>query len=163
MRCITANLVDAYGVGVASCEVQFRQFGGRAVFCGPIRTIRTLEDNAAIKDLLLTPGDGAVLVVDGGGSLRTALAGDQIAGAAVQNGWAGLILYGAVRDMAALRELDLGIKALGTNPSKSAKLGTGMIDVPVSFGGVTFRSGEWVYSDDDGILVAAAPLMQCPI
>jgi regulator of ribonuclease activity A len=158
MECNTANLVDEFPADVHSCEVQFRQFGGRDSFAGPVRTLQTLEDNALLKELLASPGNGAVLVVDGGASLRTALVGDQIAASAARNGWRGLILWGAVRDSAQLRHIDLGIKALGTNPAKSAKSGFGVVDTPVRFGGVTFQPGHWVYSDSDGILVSASRL-----
>jgi regulator of ribonuclease activity A len=150
----TADLIDAHERSLQSCDLQFRQFGNRLDFNGPIRTIRTFEDNALVKQLLAETGKGAVLVVDGNGSLRTALIGDVLAASAVKNGWAGLILHGAVRDVAALATLEIGIKALGSNPRKSGKAGAGAIDVPVSFGGVTFVPGAWVYSDDDGIVVA---------
>jgi regulator of ribonuclease activity A len=115
-----------------------------------------LQDNALLKSVLSTPGDGGVLVIDGEGSLHTALVGDVIAELAHSNGWAGLVVHGAVRDAAALRDLDLGIKALGTNPRKSSKAGVGERDVTVSFGGVTFVPGDIAYSDDDGIVVVAA-------
>lgn len=154
MNFLTADLIDAHGDKLQSCEVQFRQYGGRRNFHGPMRTLATHEDNALVKQLLAGPGGGAVLVVDGRGSLRTALLGDMIARSAVENGWAGVIVHGAVRDTLALGELDLGIKALGSNPRKSTKLGTGAVDVPVSFGGVTFSPGAWVYSDDDGVVVS---------
>jgi regulator of ribonuclease activity A len=152
----TADLVDDIGPDVRSCDVQFRQFGGRTQFAGPISTVRCLQDNALLKSVLSTPGDGGVLVIDGEGSLHTALVGDVIAELAHSNGWAGLVVHGAVRDAAALRDLDLGIKALGTNPRKSSKAGVGERDVTVSFGGVTFVPGDIAYSDDDGIVVVAA-------
>jgi regulator of ribonuclease activity A len=152
----TADLVDDIGPDVRSCDVQFRQFGGRTQFAGPISTVRCLQDNALLKSVLSTPGEGGVLVIDGEGSLHTALVGDVIAELARSNGWAGLVVHGAVRDAAALRELDLGIKALGTNPRKSGKTGVGERDVTVSFGGVTFVPGDIAYSDDDGIVVVAA-------
>lgn len=155
---VTADLVDAHADKVRSCSVQFRQFGGRARFFGRVRTIKTFEDNALIKQILAAPGDGAVLVVDGHASLRCALVGDLIGASAAQNGWAGLVIYGVVRDSVALAGLELGIKALGTNPCKSAKQGTGVLDVPVSFGGVEFRPGEWLYSDEDGILLSERAL-----
>jgi regulator of ribonuclease activity A len=158
MNFLTADLIDAHGDQLQSCATQFRSYGRRQRCHGPIRTVRTLEDNALLKALLHQPGRGAVLVVDGGGSLHTALLGDQIATAAQKNGWAGVIIHGAVRDTVALGGLDLGIKALGSNPRKSAKLATGSVDVPVSFGGATFTSGAWVYSDEDGIVVSAVPL-----
>jgi regulator of ribonuclease activity A len=152
----TADLVDDIGPDVRSCDVQFRQFGGRTQFAGPISTVRCLQDNALLKSVLSTPGDGGVLVIDGEGSLHTALVGDVIAELAHSNGWAGLVVHGAVRDAAALRDLDLGIKALGTNPRKGSKTGAGERDVTVSFGGVTFVPGDIAYSDDDGIVVVAA-------
>jgi len=154
----TADLIDQHGDVLLSCETQFRQFGGRRFFHGPVRTIRTLEDNALIRRLLGEPGHGAVLVVDGGGSLRTALLGDMIAASACQHGWAGVILHGAVRDTVALGRIDLGIKALGSNPRKSAKALAGTVDGPVTFGGATFTPGHWVYSDDDGVVVSPRPL-----
>ncbi len=151
----TADLVDEIGDDVRSCDVQFGQFGGRPEFAGPIRTVRCFQDNALLKSVLSGPGDGGVLVIDGGGSLHTALVGDVIAELARSNGWAGLIVNGAVRDAATLRTLDIGIKALGTNPRKSTKTGAGERDVAVSLGGVEFRPGEVAYSDDDGIVVVA--------
>lgn len=154
MPLLTADLIDAYGDKLQSCNAQFRQFGGRRFYHGPVRTIKTLEDNALVKQVLAEPGNGAVLVIDGGGSLRTALMGDLIASSAQQNGWAGVVIYGAVRDSAALGGLDLGVKALGTNPRKSSKNGTGQIDGIVSFGGVDFAPGQWVYSDEDGLVVS---------
>ncbi|MDT0405265.1 MULTISPECIES: ribonuclease E activity regulator RraA [Streptomyces] len=147
----TPDLVDRYGTDLRVCDLQFRQFGAHRGFAGPVRTVSCHEDNGLLRDLLRTPGDGAVLVVDGGGSLRTALVGDLIAGAAQDNGWAGLVLHGAVRDSAALAGLRLGIKALGTVPRKSAKDAAGAVDVPVTFGGVTFRPGDVLHADDDGI------------
>jgi regulator of ribonuclease activity A len=150
----TADLVDAHSDLVKSCEVQFRQYGGRSRFFGPVRTIKTVEDNALIKQTLSTAGEGAVLVIDGNASLRCALVGDIIAGLGQKNGWAGVVVWGAVRDTVALGGLDLGLKALGSNPCRSSKHGTGQVDVPISFGGVEFRAGYWLYSDEDGILVS---------
>jgi regulator of ribonuclease activity A len=149
----TADLVDKYGAELRVCDVQFRQYGGRRVFAGPVRTVSCHEDNSLLRDLLRTSGAGAVLVVDGGGSLHTALVGDLIAGSAQENGWAGLIVHGAVRDSAALARIDLGIKALGTNPRKSGKTGAGARDVPVTFGGITFQPGDVLHADDDGIVL----------
>jgi regulator of ribonuclease activity A len=149
----TADLVDEIGPEALSCDVQFRQLGGRTEFAGRITTVRCFQDNALLKSVLSEPGDGGVLVVDGGGSLHTALVGDVIAELARGNGWAGLIVHGAVRDAATLRTLDLGIKALGTNPRKSTKTGAGERDVVLDFGGVTFVPGAVAHSDDDGIVV----------
>ncbi|OQO94801.1 S-adenosylmethionine--2-demethylmenaquinone methyltransferase [Saccharomonospora piscinae] len=149
----TADLVDTYGERLRVCDTQFRQFGGHRTFTGHVRTVTCHEDNGLVRSVLRTPGEGAVLVVDGGGSVHTALTGDLIAASAVENGWAGLVLHGAVRDSAALAELPLGIKALGTNPRKSAKAGHGAVDVPIGFGGVTFLPGDRLYADDDGVVL----------
>ncbi|MEW1845547.1 ribonuclease E activity regulator RraA [Nonomuraea angiospora] len=153
MTVVTADLYDERGEQLDSCDLQLRQYGGRRAFSGAVVTVRCHEDNVLLKSVLSEPGEGRVLVVDGGGSLHTALMGDVIAGMAVANGWAGVVINGAVRDVAALRELDLGVKALGSNPRKSAKAGGGERDVPVTFGGATFRPGAELFSDDDGILV----------
>lgn len=149
----TADLYDEFGDALQSVSLQFRSFGGAAAFAGPIRTIRCLEDNALVKQVLATPGEGAVLVVDGGGSLNTALMGDLIAGSAVANGWAGVVINGAIRDSVAIGQLDLGVKALGTNPRKSAKHGVGEVDGILDIDGVIFRPGRRLYADADGILV----------
>lgn len=149
----TADLVDELGERAQSCDVQLRQCGGRRMFDGPIATVRCHQDNALLKQVLSEPGQGRVLVIDGGGSLHCALVGDVIAGMAVDNGWSGLVVHGVVRDSVALAQLPLGVKALGTNPRKSTKTGAGERDVEVSFGSVTFRPGAHLYSDDDGVVV----------
>ncbi|GGC89512.1 putative 4-hydroxy-4-methyl-2-oxoglutarate aldolase [Tersicoccus solisilvae] len=149
----TADLWDERGEDLQSVDVPFLDLGGRTRFSGPVRTVRCRHDNALVKSVLAGPGDGAVLVVDGGGLMHTALMGDLIAASAVQNGWAGVIIHGPVRDRAALATLPLGVKALGSNPRKSAKEGTGERDVPVTFGDVTFRPGATVWADEDGIVV----------
>ena len=156
MTIVTADLYDEHGDRLDSCDLQLRQYGGRHAFSGPIVTVRCHQDNVLLKSALSEPGAGRVLVVDGGGSLHAALMGDVIAGLAVSNGWSGVVINGAVRDVAALRELDLGVKALGSNPRKSDKQGTGERDVPVTFGNVTFHPGADLFSDDDGILVTRA-------
>ncbi len=153
----TSDLFDAHPEA-RSCDLQFRLYGRRRAFHGRIRTVRSLEDNVLLKGVLSRPSPGEVLVVDGGGSLRCALVGDLIAGLGVANGWAGVVVHGAVRDTVALDALDFGLKALGSNPRKSGKAGAGQVDVPVTFGGVTFEPGQWLYSDEDGVLVADEPL-----
>ena len=160
----TADLVDRYGEAVASIPVQFRSFGRHSQFAGPAVTVKCFEDNALLKTTLAEQPDpgGKVLVVDGGGSLRSALVGDLIAGIAVQRGWAGLVISGAVRDSAALNLLDLGIKALGTNPRKSSKTGAGVVQAPVEIGGVWITPGRIVHSDEDGIVVVADPADSAP-
>lgn len=154
----TADLVDEIGPDVRSCDLQLGQYGGRSQFAGTITTVRCFEDNALLKSVLSEPGDGGVLVIDGNGSIHTALVGDVIAELGRANGWSGLIINGAVRDASTLRTLDIGIKALGTNPRKGSKSGDGMRDTPVEFGGVVFVPGQIAYSDDDGIVVVATPL-----
>ena len=149
----TADLYDAHGDRCQSCSTQFRQFGGRKIFSGPIRTVQCRDDNVLVRRALTSPSEGEVLVVDGGGSLESALMGDLIAELGRQSGWAGVIIFGAVRDVVALAGMDFGVKALGSNPKKSGKTGTGQIEVEVRFGGAAFSPGRWVYSDDDGILV----------
>lgn len=154
----TADLCDDFGKVCGSCTIQFKQYGGRRQFSGRIRTIRCLGDNALLRKTLGTPTHGEVLVVDGGGHLGSALMGDRIGGMAVDNGWEGVVIFGAVRDSIALGALQFGVKALGTNPQRSAEEGRGELDVTVAFGGVAFTPGHMLYSDEDGILVTAAPL-----
>lgn len=149
----TADLFDQRGDELDSVSLQFRDLGGLVAFDGRIRTVRCHRDNALVKQILATPGDGEVLVVDGGGSLESALVGDLIAASAVANHWSGLIVHGAVRDVAALSALQIGVKALGSNPRKSAKAGRGAVDVAVVVAGVTFTPGKHVWADADGILV----------
>ena len=153
MTTATADLYDDRGDELDSLSLQLQDLGGRVAFDGPIRTVRCHRDNALVKALMATPGHGAVLVIDGQGSLESALVGDLIAGAAVENGWSGLIVHGAVRDRVALAALDLGVKALGSNPRKSAKAGLGEVDVPVTIAGVLFAPGRHVWADADGVLV----------
>jgi len=153
----TADLIDAHEQW-PSCDLQFRSFGRRPRFSGTIRTVRCRHDNALVKQALSQPGGGCVLVVDGGGSLHCALVGDLIAGLAVANHWAGIVVHGAIRDSRAIEALEIGIKALGTNPRKSAKAGSGDVDVAVTFGGVEFVPGHQLYSDEDGIVTSAQGL-----
>ncbi|GAA1628104.1 ribonuclease E activity regulator RraA [Leucobacter chromiireducens] len=151
----TADLYDERGDQLQSVALQFQNIGGMTGFTGIVRTVRCFQDNALLKQVLGTPGDGAVLVIDGAGSLATALVGDVIAGLAVDNGWAGLIVHGAIRDRVAIGTLPFGVKALGSNPAKSTKTGAGEVDVDVEFAGVVFRPGATVWCDEDGILVEA--------
>ena len=149
----TADLYDERGEELSSISLQFQSLGGRSHFSGPVRTIRCFEDNGLVKSTLATPGNGAVLVVDGSGSLRTALMGDMIAASAVANGWAGVVINGAIRDRAALADMPLGVKALGSNPRKSSKAGAGETDVDLLIDGVTIRTGVMIWCDPDGILI----------
>ncbi|CAL9385213.1 Putative 4-hydroxy-4-methyl-2-oxoglutarate aldolase [Streptomyces sp. enrichment culture] len=152
----TADLADQYGHRLRVCGVQFTSYGGVRSFAGPVRTVSCREDNALLHELLRTPGDGAVVVVDGGGSLDTTLFGDRMATRAHDNGWAGVIVYGAVRDSVALGGIRLGVQALGTNPRRADKTGQGAVDVPVSFGGVTFAVGDVLHADEDGVVLLPA-------
>ena len=153
MTIATADLFDERGDELDSLGLQLQDFGGRSAFDGPVRTVRCHRDNALVKTVLATPGAGSVLVIDGGGSLESALVGDLIAASAVGNGWSGIIVHGAIRDREAIRMLPLGVKALGTNPRKSAKAGVGEVDVAVTIAGVVFIPGRQVWADADGVLV----------
>jgi regulator of ribonuclease activity A len=152
----TADLVDDTYPDVRSCDLQLQNYGATTMFAGPITTVRCFQDNALLKSVLSEPGHGGVLVVDGAGSVHTALVGDVIAGLGAEHGWAGIVVHGAVRDASTLRTIDIGIKALGTNPRKGTKTGEGDRDVAVTFGGVTFHPGEVAYCDEDGIVVVSA-------
>jgi len=154
----TADLCDAHPDAVHACEPVFNVYGGRHAFGGPISTVRCFEDNSRVKEAVESPGQGRVLVVDGGGSRRRALFGGNLGSAAVRNGWAGVIINGCIRDSAELGRLDLGIRALGTMPLRSIKRGEGERDVPVRFAGASFRPGDHVYADEDGVVVAHDPL-----
>ncbi len=155
----TADLYDDFGDRCTSCDTQFRQYGNQTHFFGRIRTVKCYDDNVLLRQMLETPSKGDVIVVDGAAFSGSALVGDQIAGLALKNGWTGIVIFGVVRDSIALQSLDLGVKALGTNPKKSGKRGIGETDVPVTFGNATFRPGAWIYSDPDGILVSNENLL----
>ncbi|MEX0279076.1 MAG: ribonuclease E activity regulator RraA [Ruegeria sp.] len=155
----TTDLSDAHPDKVRPVLQQFVDYGAKRCFAGRIRTAVTMEDTKLVQDKLFTSqGNGGVIVLDGGGSLRTAMLGDMMAERLIANGWTGIVINGAVRDSQRLAQLDLGIKALGLTPVRSAKAGIGAIDVPVAFGGVLFEPGDYVYCDEDGVLVAKEPL-----
>ena len=150
----TADLCDEFGDEVHVAHPIFRDWGGVERFAGPISTLRVHEDNALVRQALETDGRGRVLVVDGGGSLRTALVGGNLAALAQKNGWAGMVVHGCVRDAVELAASQVGIKALAAVPRRSAKDGAGARDVEVTFAGVTFVPGHWLYADRDGVVVA---------
>jgi regulator of ribonuclease activity A len=154
----TTDLCDQHGDDVRVAAPVFRSYGGRRRFAGPAATLRCFEDNTFVRTLLEQPGAGRVLVVDGGGSLRCALVGDQLAALGVKNAWAGIVVHGCVRDSVALAACDIGILALATNPRRSRKRNVGEPDVPVEFAGLAIRPGEWLYADEDGLLLAARRL-----
>ena len=150
----TADLYDDHEGDVDTCSVLFRDFGSRRSFCGPVRTVKCLNDNSLLRELLNEPGKGAVIVVDGEGSTERALLGDILAARGAANGWSGILIYGVIRDSAEIAGIDLGVNALGTNPAKSVKAGQGTVDCAVEFGGVRFVPGSWVYCDEDGVLMS---------
>jgi regulator of ribonuclease activity A len=154
----TTDLCDAHEDKVRVAAPIFRSFGGKPAFHGQIATLKLFEDNGLVRQTLDTPGNGRVLVVDGGGSLRRALLGDQLAALAVKNGWAGLVIWGCIRDSKAIGAMDLGVFALGTIPLKTLKKNLGDAELPVSFAGIEFNPGEWLYADEDGLIVSATPL-----
>ena len=154
----TTDLYDDFEDIASTCSAQFRDFGSRRQFSGRIRTVQCRNDNSLFRALMDEPGDGAVAVVDGDGSTEVALIGDIIAAKAAANGWSGVVIFGAVRDVAELAKIDLGIKALGTNPAKSVKRGEGSVDIAVEFGGVRFEPGHFIYCDANGVLVAPQEL-----
>jgi regulator of ribonuclease activity A len=159
MDFLTTDLCDANADRVAVLAPILRHFGGLSRFSGPIATLKVFEDNSLVRSALSEPGSGRVLVIDGGGSMRCALVGDQLGELAVKNGWAGVVVYGAIRDSVALGALPLGVCAQATHPLKSVKRNEGQRDIAVTFGGVCFQPGHWLYADEDGVIVAAGPLL----
>jgi regulator of ribonuclease activity A len=158
MDLLTTDLCDANESTVRVVEPMFSSFGGRAAFFGRIATLKLFEDNSLVRKTLESEGNGRVLVIDGGGSLRRALVGDQLAALGVKNGWAGIVVYGCIRDSRAIGEMDIGVFALDTHPMKTLKKNTGDAEIPVTFGGVTFTPGEWLYADEDGVIVSERQL-----
>jgi len=152
------ELCDQFPELVQVVEPMFGNFGGRERFGGEIVTLKAFEDNSKVREQVALPGEGKVLVVDGGASMRRAMLGDMLAEKASKNGWAGIIINGCIRDVNAIGETDLGVQALGTHPMKTEKRGLGDLNVEVSFGGVTFRPGEYVYADNNGVLVSPQKL-----
>ncbi len=158
MHLNTADLCDAHADRLWIAEPIFRDFGARQAFHGLVTTLQVFEDNSLVRAALEEPGAGRVLVIDGGGSLRCALVGDQLAALAGRNGWTGIVVNGCVRDTAQLGALDIGIKALAAHPLRSRKRGQGERDGSVRFAGVSFRPGQYLYADDDGLIVAEQAL-----
>ena len=154
----TTELCDAHPDLVAVATPELRNFGARRRFTGAIATVRCFEDNSLVRERLEEPGAERVLVVDGGGSRRCALLGDQLGALAVRNGWSAIIVWGCVRDTEALGAMELGVLALAAHPLKSVKRGQGERDVAISFASVTFHPGHYVYADPDGLVVAPFPL-----
>jgi regulator of ribonuclease activity A len=151
----TADLFDDHADRLQIASAGFRDFVARTRFHGAIATVKAYEDNSRVREAVGSPGEGRVLVVDGGGSLQRAMLGDMLAQKAVDNGWSGIVINGCIRDSAAIARMPLGVKALGTVPAKTDKRGEGLADVVVRFAGVTFTPGHWLYADEDGIVVAS--------
>jgi len=158
MNYVTPDLCDEYPELVQVVEPMFGNFGARDSFGGEIVTVKCFEDNSKVKELVDTDGKGKVMVVDAGGSMRRACLGDMLAEKAANNGWEGIIMYGCIRDVDVIAEIDLGVQALGSHPMKTDKRGLGDINVPVTFGGVTFTPGEFVYADNNGVIVSPQAL-----
>jgi regulator of ribonuclease activity A len=150
----TTDLHDAHPADLSQCQLQFRDFGKKKGFHGRIRTVVTMHDTKLAQQLFKEPGDGQVAVIDSGGSLKTAMLGDIQADILRQNGWAGIIINGAIRDSAELAKVDLGVKALGVTSIRSGKAGVGAIDVPIAFGELLFTPGDYVYCDEDAVLLS---------
>ncbi|MBZ0126813.1 MAG: ribonuclease E activity regulator RraA [Rhodocyclaceae bacterium] len=160
----TADLCDKYEEQVRAGQLRVLEpilnaYGGRESFHGRIVTLKLFEDNSLVRKALESEGRGRVLVIDGGGSLRCALVGDQLAALGVKNGWSGIVVYGCIRDSRAIGEMDIGVLALDTHPLKSIKKNTGEADIAVSFAGATFTPGHYLYADEDGVLVSPAALL----
>lgn len=158
MEFLTTDLCDAHEDKVRVVEPMFSSFGGKPSFHGSIATLKLFEDNSLVRKAVESPGEGRVLVIDGGGSVRRALVGDQLAALALKNGWAGIVVYGCIRDSRAIGEMDIGVFAIDTHPMKTIKKNVGEADVTVNFGGVSFTPGEWLYADEDGVIVSSEPL-----
>ncbi|MCQ9470125.1 ribonuclease E activity regulator RraA [Pseudomonas alliivorans] len=158
MHYLTPDLCDAYPDLIQVVEPMFSNFGGRDSFGGKIVTLKCFEDNSLVKEQIALDGKGKVLVVDGGGSLRCAMLGDMVAQQASKNGWEGVLIYGCVRDVDMLAQTDLGVQALASYPKKSEKRGVGELNVPVTFGGVTFKPGDYLYADNNGVIISPSSL-----
>jgi regulator of ribonuclease activity A len=158
----TTDLCDAFETdpSLQVVEPLFNDYGGITTFCGPIATVKVFEDNVLARQMLETPGDGKVLVIDGENSTWCALLGDQVAEIAAKNGWAGIVINGGIRDAEDVAKFEIGVKARFTVPRRSRKDGNGRQNVPLAFAGVTFLPGNYLYADKDGILVAKQDLLK---
>ena len=154
----TADLHDEHEGKVQVANVLMQSFGRKTSFSGPISTVKCFEDNSLVRAALEEPGNGRVLVVDGGASIRCALVGDKLAELGIKNGWEGLVINGCIRDTAVISTLNIGIKALGANPRRSVKKGEGERDISLSFADTTFTPGDRLYADEDGVLLSPIKL-----
>ncbi len=158
MTFATADLYDEYGGKLQIASPMFNDYGGNLKFCGPASTVKVFEDNSMVRAALEEPGEGRVLVIDGGASLKCALLGDMLAELGKDNDWAGIIVYGCIRDSAVIANISIGVKALNTNPRKSVKKGVGERDVAVDFADVIISPGDYIYADEDGIIISSERL-----
>jgi len=158
MSISTPDLCDEFAQQLKVLDSVFVNYGGVRSFYGEVVTIKCFEDNSLVKKLVGTSGEGRVIVMDGGGSLRRAILGDMLAEMAANNGWAGLVINGCIRDCVEISSTAVGVKALNTHPMKTEKRGLGDMNVAVSFAGQTIKPGDWLYSDDNGIVVSATEL-----
>ena len=154
----TTDLCDAHEAAVQVLTLPWLDLGGRIAFHGQISTIKAFEDNSRVREAVAEPGQGRVLVVDGASSMARAMLGDLLAAKAVENGWEGIVIVGAIRDSAMIATLDLGVKALGRCPRKTEELGDGHRDVPLEIAGIAVRPGQWLYADADGVVISDGAL-----
>lgn len=158
MSFATADLYDEYEENLQIVTPMFNDYGGKKHFSGPASTVSVFEDNSLVRAALEEPGEGRVLIVDGDASLRCALVGDMLAELGKNNNWQGIIVYGCIRDSAVIANIDIGVKALNTNPRKSVKKGVGERDIAVTFAGVTINAGDYIYADEDGVVISVDKL-----
>lgn len=158
MTLSTPDLCDKFEGEVATAQAQFNQYGKIAAFGGLAETVKCFEDNSKVKQAVGEDGRGKVLVVDGGGSHRRALLGDMLAEKAISNGWAGIIIYGCIRDVDEINNMEIGVRALGSNPMKTDKLGEGQRNINIEFAGISVAPGSYIYADNNGIVVAGKKL-----
>lgn len=155
----TADLCDAHPDATQVLSLPWLDFGGRSAFSGQISTIKAFEDNSRVREAVAEGGHGRVLVVDAAGSMTRAMLGDLLAAKAVANGWEGIVVVGAIRDSAAIAQLDIGVKALGRCPRRTEKLGDGRRDVALEITGISVQPGQWLYADADGVIISASALV----
>lgn len=158
MSFATADLYDEHEENLQIATPMFNDYGGKKKFSGPASTVKVFEDNSLVRAALEEPGEGRVLVVDGEGSLRCALVGDMLAILAKDNGWQGVVVYGCIRDSSVIADIDIGVKALNTNPRKSVKKGVGERDIRLVFADVTINPGDYIYADEDGVVISNSKL-----
>ena len=153
-----ADLSDHHGDRLRVAQPLLRSYGGLKAFQGEVKTLSVFEDNTLVRRTLESPGNGRVLVVDGGGSLRCALLGDMLAQLGIDSGWSGVIIHGCIRDSKAISKMPLGVMALATNPVRSSKQDRGESNIELAFAGIAIRPGDWLYADEDGFAVSESKL-----